>query len=174
MNINTSNLNASFNYSNLNIKQEKVEEIINNLPTKIESSSIKFTYIQVDFQSSIEQNDFQKNYDEFQNFLSDIGYSGKPIGTLTQDEASQLVSEDGFFGVTQTSERIANFVLMGAGDDKDMLLAGREGILQGFKEAESMWGGKLPDISYTTIDKAVEMIDKKLQDLGFSVLDEKV
>ena len=103
--------------------------------------------------------------------LADIGYEGKPIAELTQSEAKELVAEDGFFGVTQTSERIANFVLMGAGDDVDKLKAGREGILRGFKEAEEMWGGKLPDISYETIDKSVEMIDARLSELGASILD---
>jgi len=39
------------------------------------------------------------------------------------------------------------------------------------KEAENMWGGKLPDISYETINKAVEMIDKRLGALGVSILD---
>lgn len=103
--------------------------------------------------------------------LADIGYEGKPTGKLSQEEAKELVSEDGFFGVTQTSERISNFVLMGAGDDVEKLKAGREGILQGFKEAEEMWGGKLPDISYETIDKAIEMIDTRLTELGASILD---
>jgi len=103
--------------------------------------------------------------------LADIGYEGKPIAELTQDEAKSLVAEDGFFGVSQTSERIGNFVLMGAGDDVEMLKAGREGILRGFQEAEKMWGGTLPDISYETINKAVETIDKKLGELGASILD---
>jgi hypothetical protein len=103
--------------------------------------------------------------------LADIGYGGKPIAELSQAEAKELVSEDGFFGITQTSERIAGFVLNGARDDLDKLKAGREGILRGFKEAEEMWGGKLPDISYETIDRAVEMIDKKLNELGASILD---
>jgi len=65
--------------------------------------------------------------------LSDIGYEGKPIADLSQDEAKALVADDGFFGITQTSERIANFVLMGAGDDVEMLKAGREGILRGLR-----------------------------------------
>ncbi len=103
--------------------------------------------------------------------LADIGYEGKPIVELTQDEAKELVSEHGFFGVSQTSERIADFVLMGAGDDVEKLKAGREGILQGFKEAEEMWGGKLPDLSYETIDKSIEMIDARLNELGASILD---
>lgn len=103
--------------------------------------------------------------------LADIGYEGKPIADLSQDEAKALVADDGFFGITQTSQRIADFVLNGAGDDVEMLQAGREGILRGFDEAEEMWGGKLPDISYETINKAVEQIDAKLADLGASVLD---
>jgi len=103
--------------------------------------------------------------------LADIGYKGKPIADLSQNEAKALVAEDGFFGVTQTSERIAGFVLSGAGDDVDMLKAGRAGILQGFKEAGDMWGGQLPDISYETINKAVEMIDNRLSELGASVMD---
>lgn len=103
--------------------------------------------------------------------LADIGYNGKPIGELSQEEAKGLVAEDGFFGVSKTSERIANFVLSGAGDDVAMLKAGREGILKGFAEAEKMWGGKLPEISYTTIDKAVEMIDARLSELDAPIID---
>lgn len=103
--------------------------------------------------------------------LADIGYNGKPIEQLSQDEAKELVSDDGFFGIAQTSERIANFVLMGAGDDVEKLKAGREGILRGFDEAEKLWGEKLPDISYTTIEKAVEMVDARLSELNAPIID---
>lgn len=106
-----------------------------------------------------------------QSDLASIGYEGKAISDLSQDEASQLVSEDGFFGVTQTSNRVADFVLMGAGDDIEKLRAGREGILNGFKEAEQIWGERLPDISYQTLEKTLEKIDKKIEDLGYNVLD---
>lgn len=110
---------------------------------------------------------------DFQNFLKDIGYDGKPIAELSQDEASELVSEDGIFGVKQTSERIANFVINGAGGDEDMLRAGREGMLQGFKDAEAMWGGELPEISQKTMDAALEMVDKEMYDRGYSILDQE-
>ena len=63
---------------------------------------------------------------------------------------------------------------MGAGDDVEKLKAGRSGMLQGFKDAEEMWGEKLPDISYTTMQKALEMVDAKLSELGGSVLDTSV
>jgi len=117
--------------------------------------------------------DFSEAYGDFQSFLSDIGYEGKPIAELSQDEAASLVSEDGFFGITQTSERIAGFVIAGAGGDEDMLRAGREGMLQGFKDAESMWGGELPEISQKTMQAALEMVDKEMHSLGFSIINQE-
>lgn len=103
-----------------------------------------------------------------------IGYTGKPIGDMKPDEAKALVSEEGFFGVTQTSNRLADFVLSTGGENLDMLKAGREGIVRGFKEAEKIWGEKLPDISYETLDKALAKIDEKITALGGSVLDQTV
>ena len=116
---------------------------------------------------------FLDQYNGFQSFLQDIGYEGKPIAELSQKEASALVSEDGIFGIKQTSERIAQFVIAGAGGDEDLLRAGREGMLQGFKEAEKMWGGKLPDISQKTMQAAIEMVDKEMSSLGYSILDKE-
>jgi len=120
------------------------------------------------------QDDFTKNYEDFQSFLSGIGYEGKPIAELSQSEAAELVSEDGIFGVKQTSERIANFVINGSGGDEDRMRAGREGMIQGFKDAEAMWGGELPEISQETMAKAIEMVDMAMNDLGFSILNQEV
>lgn len=100
-----------------------------------------------------------------------IGYTGKPIADMTPDEAKALVSEEGFFGISQTSARLSDFVLSGGGDDLEKLKAGREGIIQGFNEAEKLWGDKLPDISYETLDKALAKIDEKITSLGGNVLD---
>lgn len=107
--------------------------------------------------------------DTFQ--LADIGYNGKAIQDLSQEEAKVLVSDGGFFSVASTSERIADFVLGGAGDDIEKLKAGKEGVLRGFEEAEKLWGEKLPQISYDTINKTVEMIDARLSELGANIVD---
>lgn len=98
-------------------------------------------------------------------------YNGKPISQLSVEEASDLISTDGYFGVDKTSQRIIDFVMRGAGDDIDRLRAGREGILRGFAEAEKLWGGKLPDISYDTLAKSLEAIDEKIREMGGSVVD---
>ncbi len=116
------------------------------------------------------------DYNKIKNILDNIdfdaiGYSGKPISQMSPTEASELVSEDGFFGVSQTSQRLADFVIMGGGDDIERLQAGREGIIKGFNEAEKIWGDKLPDISYQTLDKALEMIDERISQLGGNILD---
>ncbi|MFP4332507.1 MAG: hypothetical protein ACLFQJ_04345 [Campylobacterales bacterium] len=100
-----------------------------------------------------------------------IGYEGKAITDMTQQEAKDIISEDGFFGVAKTSERVANFVLSGAGDNLEKLQAGREGVLRGFNEAESLWGGKLPDIAYETQEKSLKMIDDRIKELGGNILD---
>jgi hypothetical protein len=116
--------------------------------------------------------DMQKVKDILKSIdFESIGYTGKPITDMTPEEAKALVSEDGFFGVTQTSARLADFVLSGGGDNLDKLKAGREGIIRGFNEAEKIWGAKLPDISYQTLDKALAKIDEKITALGGSILD---
>ena len=177
-------INTNTNSSvNVNIKQEHAQELSTARKEEVKvlqeeyqaSKEANLAQLLSSVQASVDAKaggkSFEVQHEEFKTFLQDIGYEGKAIAELSQEEAAELVSEDGFFGVTQTSERIANFVIAGAGGDESLLKAGREGILQGFKEAEAMWGGKLPDISYETINKAVEMIDKALIEGGFSVLD---
>lgn len=97
--------------------------------------------------------------------LKNIGYEGKPITKLSQDEASDLVSENGFFGITQTSDRVANFVLSFSQDDVDILKQGREGVVKGFEEAEKLFGGQLPEISYKTQERTLQLIDEKIASL---------
>ncbi|MEW6602666.1 MAG: hydrogenase-4 component G [Nitrospirota bacterium] len=103
--------------------------------------------------------------------LSKIMYNGRPITELSQDEAKALISEDGFLGVKNTARRIADFALKMAGDDPERLQTARDAVMKGFKEAESIFGGTLPDISYDTINKVLEIIDEKIRGLGGSVLD---
>ena len=140
---------------------------------QMQEQSFSFSYRSFDIQNATSTNNFTKNDESFQSFLDEIGYQGAPIAELSQEEATALVAEDGFFGITQTAERIANFVLQGAGEDEELLRAGRKGILQGFNEAEAIWGGKLPDISYKTIDMAVEIIDKAMYNMGYSIINEE-
>ena len=102
--------------------------------------------------------------------LASIGYNGKSLNELSSDEANDLISENGFFGIANTADRIASFVLNGAGDDVEKLKAGREGAANGFEDAKKIWGGELPEISQKTIEKTLETLDKKIAELGGNVL----
>lgn len=105
--------------------------------------------------------------------LSQLEFNGKPITELSQDEAQSLISEGGYFSVENTAQRIFDFAVGAAGDDIERLQVTRDAILKGFKEAEQLFGGALPDISYDTLDKLLEMVDEKIRGLGGSVVDVK-
>ncbi|WP_149710441.1 hydrogenase-4 component G [Campylobacter concisus] len=102
--------------------------------------------------------------------LVSTGYNGKSLNELSSDEANDLISENGFFGIANTADRIASFVLNGAGDDVEKLKAGREGVAKGFEDAKKIWRGELPEISQKTIEKTLETLDKKIAELGGNVL----
>ena len=181
--------NQSVNANNQNDKsveqksQEKsLEQTINESAVKV-SISMNAQYVlfamnasSVNEGNTLTQATLSGNQQEVLDFLSgkeiqsgmslkNIGYEGKPITELTQDEAKDLVSENGFFGVTQTSDRVANFVFSFAGDDLELLQKGREGIVQGFEEAKKMFGGELPEISYKTQERTLALLDEKINSL---------
>ncbi|MCT7909211.1 hydrogenase-4 component G [Arcobacter lacus] len=165
-------------------KEKSLEEIVNDSATKV-AISMNAQYILFEMNASnvtktnilaqfgltgltSDQNDvlsFLNGGTSDGLTLSDLGYQGKPILQLSQDEATELVSEDGFFGVTQTSDRVAGFVLSFAGDDLELLQKGREGIVKGFEEAEKLFGGQLPEISYKTQERTLALIDEKINSL---------
>jgi len=176
---NLPNINGAIPTTNgvkTNFTEKLSKDEVVELKAQIEQNSKDILLKSVNVQGSlVSQNvDFKEAKNDFDSFLKDIGYNGKPIAELSKDEAAELVSEDGIFGIKQTSERIANFVINGANGDEDRLRAGREGMLQGFKDAEKMWGGELPEISQKTMQAALEMVDKAMSDLGYSIIDQEV
>lgn len=118
------------------------------------------------------QNDLSKA----QGILSEIdfasiGYFGKNPMSMNSNELEDLLSENGFFGVQNTADRIADFIIQGAGNDAEKLKKGIDGMKRGFEEASKIWGGKLPQISQDTMDKALEKVNQRLDDLGGKTLD---
>ena len=106
--------------------------------------------------------------------VANLTYNGRSILDLSPSEAADLVSEEGYYGVKKTAGRLSGFVINGGGDDLEKVKAGREGIARGFKEAEKLWGGTLPEISYKTLELALQQIDTRIQELGGSVINTEV
>jgi hypothetical protein len=105
--------------------------------------------------------------------LSQFSFNGRPITALTQNEAAELIDEGGYFSIENTAQRLFDFAVKMAGDDPERLNVTRDAVLKGFKDAEALFGGALPEISYKTIDMALGMIDDKIRELGGSVNDIK-
>lgn len=93
------------------------------------------------------------------DFKVATGSSEIDISTLSQEEAQELVADDGYFGVEQTSNRIVDFAIAAAGGDAGRLDAIKEGVQAGFNEALEAFGGWLPEISYNTLDSVMTKLD---------------
>lgn len=74
-------------------------------------------------------------------------------------QAKKDISEDGYWGVSQTSDRIFSFAQALAGDDKDKMQSMVEAFKKGFSEATKAWGTKLPDISNDTYNAVMDKFD---------------
>ena len=78
-------------------------------------------------------------------------------------KAQELISEDGFFGVKQTTDRIMGFAkaLVGEGASEKQIEAMRAAVQKGFDEVAKMFGGfdKLPQVSKDTYDAIMKAFD---------------
>ncbi|BCL60578.1 hypothetical protein DGMP_12710 [Desulfomarina profundi] len=81
------------------------------------------------------------------------------IQELSSEEAAELVDDDGYFGVEQTSDRIVDFATGIAGNDPARLDTIKQGVEKGFQEALDAFGGWLPEISYDTYDAVFKKLD---------------
>ena len=80
---------------------------------------------------------------DFWRFMASGNYS---VDAKTKAEAQAAISEDGYWGVSKTSQRIFDFAHALAGDDPEKMKEMQAAVEKGFKQAEEAWGGSLPSI----------------------------
>ena len=73
------------------------------------------------------------------------------VDPATKAQAQEDISEDGYWGVKQTSQRLFDFASALAGDDVEKMQKMQAAIEKGYKMAEKTWGGNLPQISQDTL-----------------------
>lgn len=93
------------------------------------------------------------------SFWSTLAKGGFSVDAAAKAEAQELISEDGYYGVKQTSERIFNFASALAGDDPKKMEEMRKAFEKGFKQATKSWGQDLPSISQETYKAVEKMFD---------------
>lgn len=107
-----------------------------------------------------------KNADDIWSMLAKGDYT---VDAETAQKAKDAISEDGYWGVKQTSQRIFDMaVALSGGDEEgmDKMLAAFE---KGFKQATKSWGRSLPDISQQTY----EAVQQKFKDYKASAKTEE-
>ena len=103
------------------------------------------------------------NSDDIWRLLAKGDYT---VDAKTAEEAKAAISEDGYWGVNQTADRMFEFAKAYAGDDEAKMEKMMNAFKKGFEQAEKLWGGKLPDISYQTYDKMFEKYDEYKKNLS--------
>ena len=98
----------------------------------------------------------QAQGDDFWKMMASGNYT---VDEKTKAEAQQAISEDGFWGVKQTSQRIFDFAQALAGDDVETMKKMQAAVEKGFEQAGAAWGGDLPSISGETHDAVNKLFD---------------
>lgn len=105
------------------------------------------------------------NANDIWSFLRSGNYTVDPA---TKAQAQADIAEDGYWGVSQTSDRIIQFATALTGGDPDKIEAMRDAFKKGYAQAEKTWGGSLPEISQKTYDAVMEKFDKLAADAGLT------
>lgn len=89
------------------------------------------------------------------------------VDELAKKKAQEDISEDGYWGVKQTSDRILDFAKALAGNDPSKANELLDAFDKGYKQATKEWGKDLPDISKQTYDA----VHKKFEEWANSAND---
>lgn len=95
-------------------------------------------------------NKFSKLADLYKNLTAD---------PATIEQTKKDISEDGYWGVEQTSNRLVSMAQALSGGDTQKADEMIAAIKKGFEQATSAWGESLPDICQQTIDSAIKKLE---------------
>ena len=93
--------------------------------------------------------------------LADLFAPDKLRNVSAEDiaKAKDDISEDGYWGVKQTSQRLFDFASALAGDDVEKMKEMQAAMEKGFKQATKAWGQELPGICKDTLNAANKLFD---------------
>lgn len=94
--------------------------------------------------------------DDMWKFLASGNFTVDPA---TKAQAEADIAEDGYWGVSQTSQRIFDFAMALSGGDEKMMEKMRTAFEKGFEQATHTWGKELPSISKDTYDAVEKLFD---------------
>ncbi len=99
-------------------------------------------------------------------FWRQIASGNFTVDAKTKAEAQQAISEDGYWGVKQTSQRIFDMAKAIAGEDTAMMKKMQDAVEKGFSQATAAWGKELPGICGETHSAINAMFDDYYKNAG--------
>lgn len=90
------------------------------------------------------------------DFWKQFSENGGTVDELAVKQAQEDISEDGYWGVNQTSSRILDFAKALCGGDPDKIDELEAAFEKGYKEATKSWGDELPSLCKDTYDAVKE------------------
>ena len=93
------------------------------------------------------------------DFWKMIASGNFTVDPQIKTEAQEAISENGYWGVSQTSQRIFDFACALAGDDVDKMKEMQAAVKKGFQQAGVAWGGELPSICGNTHTAVTQLFD---------------
>ena len=105
----------------------------------------------------------QAQGDDFWKMMASGNYT---VDAKTKAEAQEAISEDGYWGVKQTSQRIFDFAYALAGDDPEKMKEMQAAVEKGFEQATKAWGKSLPSISQETHSAIGDLFDSYYEKAG--------
>ena len=131
--------------------------LVKNLKDDLNNQMSRFTNMMVQNFQKQGINFSMANGDDFWKMMASGNYT---VDAKTKAEAQEAISEDGFWGVKQTSQRIFDFASALAGDDPELMKKYQAAVEKGFSQAEDAWGGSLPGICGDTHEAINKLFDE--------------
>jgi len=130
--------------------------LVKSLKDDLDNQMTRFTNMMVQNFQKQGINFSLANGDDFWKMMASGDYT---VDAETKAQAQEAISEDGFWGVKNTSQRIFDFASALAGDDPEKMKKFQEAVEKGFDQAEEAWGGSLPSICGDTHSAVNKLFD---------------
>lgn len=130
--------------------------LVQSLKDDLNNQMTRFTNMMVQNFQKQGINFSMANGDDFWKMMASGNYT---VDAQTKADAQAAISEDGYWGVKQTSQRIFDFAAALAGDDVEKMEKYQKAVEKGFSQAEDAWGGSLPSICGDTKSAINKLFD---------------
>ena len=130
--------------------------LVKSLKDDLNNQMSRFTNMMVQNFQKQGINASMANGDDYWKMMASGNYT---VDAKTKAEAQEAISEDGFWGVKNTSQRIFDFAAAMAGDDPEKMKKFQAAVEKGFSQAEDAWGGSLPSICGETHEAVNKLFD---------------